>query len=98
VAADDLAVGAGDLAGAVGIDGEGPAEFVQDDVVVPPAVVLEVGRAGVAAVFAVDHVVGFAAGRGLIAAAGVLAVLVPQRHQAAQMEGNLVGLLIVYGC
>src|SRR5271170_3572156 len=39
VAADDRAVGALDLAGAVGVDGQGPAEFVQDDVVVPPAVV-----------------------------------------------------------
>jgi hypothetical protein len=37
VAADDLAVGALDLAGAVGADGQGPAEFVQDDMVVPPA-------------------------------------------------------------
>jgi len=80
------------------VGGEGPAEFVQDDVVVPPAVVLEVGQAGVAAVFAVDHVVGFAAAGRLVAAAGELACLVPQGHQAAQMEGNLVGLLIVYGC
>jgi hypothetical protein len=50
MAADHLPVGALDLAGAVGVDGEGPAEFVQDDVVVPPAIVLEVGQAGVAAV------------------------------------------------
>jgi hypothetical protein len=34
VAADDLACRAGDLAGAVWVDGQGPAEFVQDDVVV----------------------------------------------------------------
>src|ERR1700719_1620740 len=73
VAADDLAVGALDLAGAVGVGGEGPAEFVQDDVVVPPAVVLEVGEAGAAAVLAVLHVVGFAAGGGLVTAAGELA-------------------------
>src|ERR1700733_536200 len=77
VAVDGLAVGAGDLAGAVGVDGQDPAEFVQDDVVVPPAVALEVGQAGVPAVVAVDHVVGFAAGRGLVAAAGALACLVP---------------------
>src|SRR5580693_2676278 len=53
VAADDLAVGALDLAGAVGADREGPAQFVQDDVVVP--IVLE---DGVAAVGAVGDVLG----------------------------------------
>ena len=58
---DGLAVGALYLAGAVGVDGQDPAEFVQDDVVVPPAVVLEVGQAGPAAVLAVDHVVCLAA-------------------------------------
>jgi hypothetical protein len=77
VAADDLAVGALDLAGAVGVGGQGPAEFVQDDVVVPVAVVLEVGEAGMTAVFAVLNMVGFAADGGLVAAAGVLAVLIP---------------------
>jgi hypothetical protein len=45
---------------------------VQDDVVVPPAVVLEVGQAGVAAVGAVSDVVGFTAGGGLVAAARLL--------------------------
>jgi hypothetical protein len=30
--------------------------------------------------------------------AGILAVLIPQGDQAPQMEGDLVGLLIVYGC
>ena len=69
MAADDLAVGALDLAGAVGVDGEGPAELVQQDVVVPPAIVLEVGQAGLAAVLAVDHVVRLAACGGLVAAA-----------------------------
>jgi hypothetical protein len=72
VAADDLAVGAGDLAGAVGVDGQGPAEFVQDDVVVPPAIIFEVGEAGVAAVGAVGDVVGFAGRGGLVAAARML--------------------------
>src|SRR5580698_6567369 len=91
------AVGAGDLAGAVGVDGQGPAEFVQDDVVVPPAVAFEVVQAGVAAVCAVDHVVGFAAGGGLVAAAGVLAVLVPQGDQAAQVGRDLVGLADIEG-
>jgi hypothetical protein len=42
------------------VGGEGPV-FVQDDVVVPPAIVFEVGQAREAAVFAVDDVVGFAA-------------------------------------
>jgi hypothetical protein len=81
-----------DLAGAVGVDGQGPAEFVQDDVVVPPAVVFEVGEAGVAAVGAVGDVVRLTAGRGLIAAAGVLAVLVPHCDQAPQVQGDVVGL------
>src|SRR5580704_2006325 len=97
VAADDLAVGALDLAGAVGVDGEGPAEFVQDDVVVPPAVVLEVGEAGVAAVGAVGDVVGLAGRGGLVAAAGELACLVPQGDQAPQVEGDVVGLADVEG-
>src|SRR5260370_5299623 len=92
VAADDLPVEALYLAGAVGVDGQGPAQFVQDHVVVPPAVVLEVGEAGAAAVGAVGDVVGFAAGRRLVAAAGVLAVLIPQRDQPPQVHRDLVGL------
>ncbi|HJY57491.1 MAG TPA: hypothetical protein VJ418_14010 [Streptosporangiaceae bacterium] len=96
MAADDLAVGALDLAGAVGVDVQGPAEFVQDDVVVPP-VVLEVVQAGVPAVGAVGDVVGFAGCGGLAAAAGVLARLVPQGDQAAQVEGDVVGLPDVEG-
>src|ERR1700722_20478374 len=84
VALDGLAVGALDLAGAVGVDGQDPAEFVQDDVVVPPAVVLEVGQAGAAALLAVLDVVGFAAGRRLVTAAGDLACLVPEGGGAAR--------------
>jgi hypothetical protein len=95
VAADGLAVGAGDLAGAVGVDGQGPAEFVQDHVVVPPAVVFEVFQAGAAAVGAVGDVVRFAGRGGLIAAAGVLARLIPQRDQPAQVQRDLVGLALV---
>ena len=95
MAADGLPRGAGDLAGAVGVDGEFPAEFVQHHVMVPPAVVLEVGQAGGAAVFAVDDVVRFAAGGGLVAAAGVLASLVAQGDQAAQVDGDVVGLALV---
>jgi hypothetical protein len=68
-----------DLAGAVGVGGEGPAEFVQDDVVVPPAVVLEVDQAGAAAVLAVGDVVGFAAAGGLVAAAQTVAATNPDR-------------------
>src|SRR5580700_453453 len=89
---DGLAVGAGDLAGAVGVDGQGPAQLVQHHVVVPPAVILEVGEAGAAAVGAVGDVVGFAGRGGLVAAAGVLACLIPEGDQAAQMEGDVVGL------
>ena len=59
--------------------------------VVPVAIVLEVGEAGAAAVLPVNHVVRFAAGGGLVTAAGILARLVPQRHQAAQMDGDIVG-------
>jgi hypothetical protein len=54
VAADGLPGRAGDPAGAVGVGSEGPAELVHHDVVVPPAVVLEVGEAGEAAIGAVD--------------------------------------------
>jgi hypothetical protein len=79
VAADGFAAGAGDLAGAVAVDGELPAQFVQDDVMVPPAVILEAGQAGVPAVGSVDHVVRFAAGRGLVAAARALAATNPER-------------------
>src|SRR5580692_4322136 len=93
VTMDGLAVGAGDLAGAVGVDGQGPAEFVQDDVVMPPAVIFEVGEAGVAAVGAVGDVVGFAGRGGLVAAAGELAYLVPQGDQAPQVDGDVVGLV-----
>jgi hypothetical protein len=45
---------------------------VQHDVVVEPAVVLQVGQAGPAAVGAVLDVVRFAAGGGLVAAARML--------------------------
>jgi hypothetical protein len=45
---------------------------MQDHMMVPPAVVLEVGEAGVAAVGAVGDVVGFTAGGGLVAAARML--------------------------
>jgi hypothetical protein len=63
VAADGLAGGAADLAGAVGVDGQRPAHLVQHDVVMPPAPVLQAGQAGVAAVGAVHHVVRTNAGR-----------------------------------
>jgi hypothetical protein len=69
VAADDLTGGAGDLAGAVGVDGQRPAELVQHDMMMPPAIILQVREAGAAAIGAVDHVVRFAARCGLVAAA-----------------------------
>ena len=80
VAADDLAAGAFDLAGAVRVHGQRPAQLVQQHVVMPPAVVLEVRQAGPAAVGPVHHMVRLAPGRGLVAAARMLAGLVPQCH------------------
>ena len=47
------------------------------------------------AVGAVHHVVRFAAGGGLVAAAGELAGLVAQGDQAAQVDGDVVGLALV---
>jgi hypothetical protein len=76
VAADGLAVGAGDLAGAVGVGGQGPAQLVQDHVVMPPAVIFKVREAGVAAVLAVGDVMGLAA-RGRLVAAAQLVVIHP---------------------
>jgi hypothetical protein len=48
-------------------------------VVVPPTVKFQACQAGVPAVLAVHHVVGFAAGGGLVAAAGELAPLAAPR-------------------
>jgi len=95
VAVDDLPAGAGDLAGAVRVDGECPAHLVEDHVVMPPAVVFQVGQAGVPAVGPVHHVVRLTPGRRLVTAAGELAPLVPQRHQAAQVDRDVVGLAVV---
>ena len=72
VAADDLPAGALYLAGAVRVDGELPAHLVQHHVMVPPAVILQARQAGAPAVGAVHHVVRFAAGGGLVAAARML--------------------------
>jgi hypothetical protein len=83
VASDDLAIGTLDLAGAVGVDGQGPAEFVQDDMMVPPAIIFEVGEAGAAAVGAVGDVVGLAAGRGLVTAARMLLLSTQETEQAS---------------
>jgi len=70
VAADGLAVRADHLAGAVGVDDELPAHLVQQDVVVPAAPVLKSLQSGVpATIGAVHHVVRFALGRWLVAAA-----------------------------
>ena len=85
VAADDLPGGAADLAGAVRVDGQLPAQLVQDDVVVPPAVVLEVGQAGPSAVVPVLDVVWFAAGRGLVAAVRMLPQSTRKTGQATWM-------------
>jgi hypothetical protein len=45
----------------------------------------------------VDDVVGFAAGGGLVTAAGVLARLVPQVDQPAQVDRDVVGLPDIQG-
>jgi len=95
VAADHLPAGAPHLAGPVRVDGELPAHLVQHHVMVPPAVILQACQAGVPAVGAVHHVVRFAAGGGLVAAAGELAGLVAQGDQAAQVDGDVVGLALV---
>lgn len=94
MAADDLPARTFHLARAVRVDDECPAHLVEHDVMVPP-IVLQVGQAGVPAVLAVHHVVGFAAGGGLGAAAGELAPLVPQGHQAPQVQGDVLGLALV---
>ena len=73
---------AGDLAGAAGVDGERPAELVQQHVVVPPAPILEVSEAGGAAVGPVDHVVGFASCGGLVAAARLPAATRPAHRRS----------------
>jgi hypothetical protein len=95
VASDDLACGAAGLAGAVRVDGQLPAELVQQDVVVPVAAAFEVDQAGGAAVGAVDDMVRFAGRGGLVAAAGVPAALVAQRDQPPQVDGDVVGLGLV---
>ncbi len=61
----------------------------------PVTVILEVRQAGVPAVLAVHHVVRFTPGCRLVAAAGELAPLVPQGHQEAQVDGDVVGLAVV---
>jgi hypothetical protein len=95
VAADGFAGGAADLAGAVRVDDQLPAELVQHDVVMPPAPVLQAGQAGAAAVGAVHHVVRFARGGRLVTAAGELAPLVAQRDQAAQVDRDVVSSALV---
>ena len=92
MAADDLPGRAPDLARAVRVGDQRPAELVQHHVVVPVAVLLQAGQAGAAAVGPVGDVVRFAGGRGLVAAAGKLAGLVAQRGQPPQVGGDLVGL------
>ena len=70
---------------------EGPAELMQHDVVVPPAEVLEVREAGAATVDEVLDVVRLAADGGLVTAAGILAGLVPQGDQAAEVDRDVIG-------
>jgi hypothetical protein len=74
---------------------EGPAELVQHHVMVPPAVILQVGQAGAAAIGPVHHVVRLTSRGGLIAAPRELAGLVPQRGQPPQVDRDVVGLAVV---
>ena len=68
VAVNGFAVWADDLAGAVEMDDEFLAQFVQQHMVVPGAVTLEVGQAGGTAVGPMDHMVGFTRRGGPVAA------------------------------
>ncbi len=77
------------------MDGECPSHLVEHNVMMPPAIQFQVRQAGVPAVLAVHHMVRFTAGGGLGAAAGELAPLVPQGHQPAQVDGDVVGLALV---
>jgi hypothetical protein len=64
MAADGLSGGAAGLAGAVRVDGDHPAELVQQHIVVPDAEAFEVDQAGRAAVGAVHHMVRLTGGGG----------------------------------
>jgi hypothetical protein len=77
------------------VDGELPAHLVQHHVVVPPAVGFQAGQAGPPAVGPVHHVVRLAGRGGLVAAAGEVARLVPQRHHPAEVHRDVVGLALV---
>jgi hypothetical protein len=77
VAADDLPARAADLAGPVRADGQRPAQLVQHHVMMPPAIVLQVRKAGPAAAGPVDDMVRLAARGGLVAAAEAVAATNP---------------------
>jgi len=62
---------------------------------VPEAVIFQVRQARVPAVLAVHHMMRLATRGGLVAAAGELAPLVPQGHQPAQVDRDVVGLALV---
>src|SRR5437868_2064769 len=76
---------------AIRVEDHGPAPLVNDDMVVKETEQGAVGDAGGAAVLAVPQVVDLAAGRGLVAAAGEPAVLVPQDHCAADRGRDVPG-------
>src|SRR5580700_4760788 len=67
--------------GAVGVQDQGPAPPVDDDLVVIKTQQDAVFGAGLAAVLLVPHVMHLARAGGLIAPSGPLAVLVPQDHR-----------------
>jgi hypothetical protein len=65
------------------VDGQGPAQLVQDHMVVPPTVILEVSEASVPTVFTVDDVMGLAARGRLVAAARMLPLSTQATEQAS---------------
>ena len=77
--------------GAVGVEDDGPAPLMDDDLMVEEAEQGAVGDAGRADAGLVAEVVDLAAGRGLVAAAGESAVLVPQDHGAADRGRDVPG-------
>src|SRR6266536_3404128 len=77
--------------GAVGVQDHGPAPLVNNNLVMKEAKQGAVFDAGRAAVGPVPQVVDLAAGRGLVAAAGEPAVLVPQDHRPPDRRRDVSG-------
>src|ERR1700758_1628665 len=78
VATHDLAAGGAGLGGAVGVKSQGPAQPVDQHLVVEVTQQQQVLQPGLAAAGPVHEVVHLASGRGPVAAAGPRAVLVAE--------------------